>query len=154
MSWREMQVLPQALPLWQILQHVCAVRVERVVRPAEWADDECDAHRVLWMDEGNGPVAVVDDGEGGSARADVVRDRRRRTTRVRNMPLLSLSVRVCIIRRMPEHPVPVMLRSPGRRSQNQEGRDGAVRYLRVGAKNPRRPALRDFLPHCAHNHRR
>lgn len=87
MSWREMQVLPQPLPVWQILQQVWDVEVERAVRPVEWAEDEGDAHRVLlWMTEGKESVAVVDDGAGEFARADVVNDRKTmKTTRARGM---------------------------------------------------------------------
>lgn len=72
---REIQVLPQDLPLWQILQHVCAVAVERPVRPADGADDECD-----------------DAGE--SARAEVVSDPKSiRTRKVRSMGFIHGRVR-------------------------------------------------------------
>jgi hypothetical protein len=83
MSWREMQVLPQALPTWQILQQVCDVWVERAVGRAEW--DEA-AQRSLWRAEGNGWAAVLDEGDGDCAKAAGVSDRKIvRIAKVRSM---------------------------------------------------------------------
>lgn len=85
-----MQVLPQALPTWQILQHVWAVEPERAV---ELMEDE-GAQRLLWMADGSGRVAVVDDGDGDSAKAAVVSDRKRmRTMSMRGMGSLYESER-------------------------------------------------------------
>jgi len=60
---------------------------ERPVRPVEWLDDECDAHRSLWTAMGSGVAAGVVGGE--SARTAVVSVKRTaRMKRERRMPCL------------------------------------------------------------------
>jgi hypothetical protein len=74
MSWREMQVLPQA----------CEEEVERAVGRT---DVERAAQRLFWRAEGNGrAAAVLDGGDGDSAKAAVVSDRKIvRIARVRSI---------------------------------------------------------------------
>src|SRR6185437_14008843 len=108
MSWREMQVLPQAFPLWQILQQVCAVAVERT-------EVEGVAQREVWARLGVMAWSAMAAEGGDSARAGVVSERKRiRTRRVRGMGFVRDT---CVIRRMLEDPPPVMSATPGRRSQ-------------------------------------
>src|SRR6185312_14086223 len=95
--------------LWQILQQVCAVELERPVRPTECIDDECAAHWVLWMVESSGRVDA-----GESAGAEVVSDSK--TMRIVRERSMGHSAKVSVTPNRCSISAPLGLISTGRRN--------------------------------------